>query len=113
MKEIENHSTIQEVEERQIKKGEKFKGSFKIYPGHIVFELDLSNGLMTKAVMDVAINSITGAKRMKLVQKKNCIYVTALNQKNAIKKFKNIIGEFKGMIKYVKDNGKADVAKDE
>ena len=60
----------------------------KLHKGHTLFEIDLANYSIIPAVYeDISTNIVTGGVKRKVMQKPNCIYVGALNQKNALKKF--------------------------
>lgn len=60
----------------------------KIHKGHTLFEINLANYSINPASYeDVTANIVTGGVKRKVIQKPNCIYVSALNQKNALIKF--------------------------
>ncbi len=60
----------------------------KLHKGHTLFEIDLANySIFPATYEDVSTNIVTGGIKRKVIQKPNCIYVGALNQKNALKKF--------------------------
>jgi len=93
MKEIKPDQIKQEqqivtpAEEKKV----RFIGTRRLKPGHTVYQWD--DGVVTEAPLeevDIAVESLTGSyvKRNKLILRKECYYITALNLRNAIKKFK-------------------------
>jgi hypothetical protein len=94
MKELENYNkTSTEIRAiKPIKKASLLLGT--IYPkkGHKCFEInDITHEIYEVVYEEVTIDitSISGEKykRKKLLTKDNCTYITALNKKNAIKKY--------------------------
>ncbi len=85
--------------EKQQEKQLKFIGSITPHQGHTCFELNMDTNMIDKATFqEVAIdfgsvknNKAQGVKK-KLIVKDNCIYTTALNVKNADKKFRKMLG---------------------
>lgn len=77
----------------ELRKEKKFLGTINPKPGHAVWEFDMINRAVNEAKYEetVAVFPIqkvrrTGLKR-KLLMKEGCMYVSALNKENAIKKF--------------------------
>ena len=66
----------------------KYLGSHRMHKGHKVFELNMKTGEMGEAKIER--DSIMGKdgvkKKQSIVTKKDCIYIPALNEKNAWKK---------------------------
>lgn len=108
MKELEEQVKIEASVEKQVKKEEKFLGSMKLSPGHKCWELDLNTLHIKEAeYKKIAINFAAAQKgeisRMrKLLTKESCIYVTALNMKNARKKFTIMLREKNEQFKELK-----------
>lgn len=101
MKEVQLHQKdeIKIHASNEQSKGMKYMGTLTVHPGHTCFELNLDTRMIDKATFqEVAIdfnaadkNNTRGLKK-KLVMKDNCIYCTALNVKNADKKFRKMLG---------------------
>ncbi|MFD3001427.1 hypothetical protein ACFS7Z_13730 [Pontibacter toksunensis] len=78
------------------KKQIKLIGSTRKVPGHTMFELNLETQEIKQAeyqegtVYAYTEKSHEHQHRLKLVVKENCIYVQALNKKNAFKKLAKI-----------------------
>lgn len=89
---------IEIVKQQQAKTEEKFVKRFRPHPGHIMFELNKETGEIAPAVFESLPISYEKAikndlsNNKKIVMNPNCIYVSALNIKNALKKLglKNI-----------------------
>jgi hypothetical protein len=79
--------------EKYVKKEVKLISRITPKPGHTCFELNLKTGDVSIAEYDTLIvdqsKIVKGqvVTRRKLIAKANCIYISALNQKNAEKKF--------------------------
>lgn len=96
MKEIQSkENDIEIVTQVEAEKHYRLKklGAKTLHEGHSCFELDLNTGLINYAkyieeavTFEDAQKGIQGVKR-KLLVKDNHVYVTALNIKNAHKKF--------------------------
>lgn len=98
MKELENKAQeeIVIVDQQRVKKGIKFLGTRYPSPGHKCFELDLKSGQIVLAEFTKKNIQFQQAKdniavSKKVIVKENCIYTTALNKKNAIKRFKKML----------------------
>lgn len=95
MKEVENlHKDVVEIiyQTKQEKK-EVFQGSLKLFSGHTLFEYNIDTNVLSKAKYEYqnvnfkdAQKGIISTKR-KIVMNKNCVYIPALNVKNAIKRY--------------------------
>ena len=94
MKELENYNKVS----NEIKAVKPIKKEFwllgTLYPqrGHKCFEINLTTKEANEVVYDevtAEITSISGESfiRKKISTKENCTYITALNKKNALKKF--------------------------
>src|SRR5690554_6095561 len=77
----------------------KYVGSLKIKRGHRVFEVNISTLEINEATYDektdfvLSNDKMKNSKRKKLIINKDCVYVSALNAKNAIKKINKGIRE--------------------
>jgi hypothetical protein len=99
MKELEprKRDKLEVAVVKPIEKQYKKVGTLKPEKGHTCFELNLSNGNVTIAEYETTSVSIIAAAKgdtsphHKLKVKENCIYTTALNRKNAFKKFKRML----------------------
>lgn len=94
MKEIElkYQEPTEQVQQTQAKKGLRYKRRAELKGGHKVWQINLITGDITEAdyqtgAMDVASGIIVRA----LIEKENCIYIPALNKKNAKRKFDDIV----------------------
>jgi hypothetical protein len=72
-------------------------GSIQPYPGHTTFKLDLSHpGLLVSEIeeqdMEV-IHQFNGGVTRKIVIKEGFLYCSALNKKNAIKRFSAMLSQ--------------------
>lgn len=80
---------IQIVGQKEIEKKTKFIGSMKKIPGHTLFEFNLETLMLGRAEVkqEAAITGNGGHKvTTRVDQKENCIYIQALNLKNARRK---------------------------
>lgn len=73
------------AEQRQVKT-ERHIASLRAYPGHRVFQFNLATGEVTQAKIDSVTATFNGGTSKKVTQLPNCLYCTALNKRNAIKK---------------------------
>lgn len=77
----------------------KYIGSLKIKRGHRVFEINTLTLMIREAVYEeesdlvLIPNKIKKSKKKKLITDKDCIYISALNAKNAVKKLNKKIRE--------------------
>lgn len=105
MKELQNNkadseivSQVQQEQRTQV----KFFGSKILQSGHKVWELDLLTGIIWEAeYTEEAVDFKDAAKGMisthkNIVMKKDCYYCSALNLKNAQKKFIKAVNERHG-----------------
>lgn len=89
----------EQVTQTQAKKGRKYKGRYRIKPGHKIWELSLITGAVVEAEFekDVNLDYTKNVAAKILIEKENCIYLPALNKKNAEKKFNRILNSVKGL----------------
>jgi hypothetical protein len=102
MKELEqkNPDKLEKVTQVSIEKQTKFIGSSKPMPGHTTFEVNYELKTIEKAIFDNPETiKFEDAKQLikkkvpkKITVKKNCVYISALNKKNAIKIAKRDFG---------------------
>lgn len=95
MKETQQHNPdqVQDVRQKEVKKQLAFIGRKVPGDGHKCYELNLETLIMSEIEpikTDANFNEakkgkLSGSRKINI--KENCIYVTALNEKNAIKKF--------------------------
>ena len=100
MKETEqkNEIVIESVKRNEIEKQLKFIGQIQPKPNHILFEIDLHQGEIRRAEFEVKDIHFLKAKdgnynkNKKVIVKKDCFYISALNEKNCKKILKNSFG---------------------
>ena len=71
----------------------KFINSIKKNPGHILFSFNITTKELKEAAMkkDVSIGlGLEPIYKTKVVTEKNCVYVQALNKRNAFKKLRKM-----------------------
>ena len=94
MKELEQYEKVSEEIVIPIKKETKLLGTIKPHRGHKCFEINTLTGEVTDAAYtEESITIMTSSKytpKRKINVKENCIYITALNKKNAIKRFNTL-----------------------
>lgn len=97
MKPFDNNNEGQDghkpaAEQRQAKTEQRLVGRIKPHPGHTVWEFNLETGEIQEAQFkSVSVESFAPHKqntvRKTIEPKGNCLYCSALNKKNAIRKF--------------------------
>jgi hypothetical protein len=65
----------------------KFIGTLTPHPGHTCYQFNLITKKITLAVFETTTSNLSGKNGRKLIVQPDCIYCTALNPKNAIKRF--------------------------
>lgn len=75
-------------------KQQKFVGSFKYYKGMKVWEMDMVKVEIKPAEYNQSTVGLDGEIKHTIIQKDNCVYVSALNKKNAERKFKKMLLTF-------------------
>ena len=90
--------------EKQQEKKIQFIGSIQPHQGHTCYELNTETGIIEEAKFERVAAVFTDPKyskdgeksvepnRLKLMIRDNCLYTTALNKKNALKKFRKMVG---------------------
>lgn len=94
MKEVEQkqQDTIEVVKQPEVKKLEKYLGSFRPKKGQRLYEVDLMHRTAIEASYKfentVVYDPNTKAKKVakKLVVKEHCIYIPAINLNNVVRK---------------------------
>ena len=93
MKELEQYEKVSEEIVIPVKKQNELLGTIKPHRGHKCFEINTLTGEINDAEFFediVSIFSSSYERRKKINVKENCIYITALNKKNAIKRFNTL-----------------------
>lgn len=92
MKELEQYFKISDSTEivKPIKREDKLIGALKPQRGHKCFEINTITNEVLEAeffedIVSMFSNSYERKKKLKI--KENCIYITALNKTNALKKY--------------------------
>lgn len=82
---------VRQKEEHEQK--EKRVGQLKPHKGHTIFKYNTVTGELTKAVFDEVEYDITKGKQQKRITvEEDCMYVSALNIKNAVKRLGKYYG---------------------
>ena len=103
MKELENIQRLQQKQsiESIIKKKKqveyKYEGTINPYRGHRVFEINLKSFEIKESefvkheniTWFEAIHYMKGSWKKEIVVNKDCVYVSALNERSALKRFEN------------------------
>lgn len=71
---------------------QKWIGEIIPYPGHTVYQLNLYTGIIEEAPIEEVNATIGGGIRKKVIRQPGYLYVSALNVKNADRKFFKMIG---------------------
>jgi len=93
MKEILQHDkdTVKQVRQKEVKKQEKFVGKIKPIKGLTLYKMSLETGIISKVEFEEAMASYDSKKVPKKVKyEQDHIYIQALNNKNAKRKFTKI-----------------------
>jgi len=93
MKELEKYSNDSNVVKQvaPIKKEKELLGTLYPKKGHKCFEINtITENIIEAEFFEdiVSMFSSSYERRKKLKVKENCVYITALNKKNALKKYK-------------------------
>lgn len=95
---IDERDKLQVVANKPVK-AETFITSLKPHNGHKLFEINPFSGTCVEAVYEKTDavfplkNNVTIAKKNKVLTKRNHVYVSALNRKNALTQFFKMVGE--------------------
>jgi len=84
---------IVNVSQKEIESQRKI-GSIPFHKGHTIYEFDTDTGKLTKATFEsstIKFHADPSKRKMvhKLVMKKGCYYVSALNERNAFRNLNN------------------------
>ncbi len=99
--EKEEQDKVVIVEQKEVEKQLKLIGTLKPKRGHTLFEINFKEGTIVEAEIEQQDIHFQKAKngRMssnkKVIQKENCIYIPALNKKNASKKLLKLLEQQK------------------
>lgn len=98
MRELEEKVKVDQeiVADQQQEKKLQFIGSTVVSPGHKLWELDVVSGNIVEASFDTSEVHVNFEEnrtvgRKKLIMKPGCLYASALNKKNAFKKFLKMV----------------------
>lgn len=92
MKELESiQKDKQEISvQKKQQKEKELIGQIKPKPGHRIFEINTETGKVQEATFTQEINfSLTGKNNKQIFVQPKCIYISALNKKNAVKHYTN------------------------
>ena len=76
---------VKNIAEAPIEKQAKYIKSIIPQQGHRCFEYNVKENELSYAKMQVSIATISGGVMKKVDMKDDCVYITALNYKNAVK----------------------------
>jgi len=104
MKELQQHISVdakpQIVKEVKTPKEPEYLSSFQLHKGQKLWKYSAKEDIllpMSDADFDVQYTYNPNSEKMNLVKnlliQKNCVYVTAINRKNALKKVKILLGK--------------------
>lgn len=87
--------TVKQKEEHEQK--QKLVGNLKPHRGHTIYKYNVTSGELTKAVFEEQPADFVKAKkgspqRKKIIVEKGCVYLSALNVKNAMRKVARYYG---------------------
>ena len=74
-------------------KTQKLIHSIKPYKGHTLFAINPITGKCSEAEYESITANISGAVRKKVIAEANCVYISALNKRNALIKFFKMVGK--------------------
>jgi hypothetical protein len=96
--ELKTKDEVVIVDQKQVEKKRELIGSIRPNQGHQCFELNTETGEIKLATykqininFEAAMLSDRASTRKVIDVKEKCLYATALNKKNAIKRFKKMI----------------------
>ncbi len=73
----------------EVKKQVKKLGVIKPHKGHTLFEIEVKSMSINLPEFEaIEVNWTEGSSKSKLKVKEGCVYISALNKRNALKKFK-------------------------
>lgn len=101
------HTDIEVVSEMEKFRQYTFVGTRTVYPGHSLFCLNLANGEISKATYDAQVDFDFATKspmiKGKVITKDSFLYITALNEKNALKHFERMLKEVRTVAQFIRD----------
>ena len=99
MKEIEKIEQAPIEQVKEVKSEKRYKGTYRLHQGHIVWELHYETNEIRPAEVVRHFDMKKKETRTELVEKDGCLYMMALNKKNARKKFDKAIEVAKEKLK--------------
>lgn len=89
MKELTSHihPSIAIHAQKEVAKQKQFLGSLKLHKGQTCYEMNIKTGVITKAEYSEVKIDTSGAVIKTIITKENCLYLTAINEENASRKF--------------------------
>lgn len=97
--EIEEKDKTELIQQKQIEKQQVLIGSILPKRGHTLFECNLYENTVNAAKIENTANVVfidgKPVVKKKVIKNKGCVYVSALNKKNAIKKVKKLFVSIK------------------
>lgn len=99
-KELKTQVEVVEIAKEEKEPRIKFAGTIRPQKNHILFEINLENETIERAEFEeIEFLSLEKGKNItkkkKVIMKKGCLYISALNEKNAIKKLNRALPEEK------------------
>ncbi len=100
--EQKNKDSVSVVSQNEAYKNVKFLGRIQLKKGQTLYEINYNTGevkeaeFMNDKTFFADLQKSLNPRQKKLIVKENCIYVLALNRKNAIRKFNNEIKKLQG-----------------
>lgn len=82
----DNPDKLQVVQQVPVKT-ETMIDSIRPHKGHTLFEINCSTGNITAANFEEIDGLFSGGVRKKVIVKENCLYISCLNKKSALKKY--------------------------
>lgn len=105
MKELDIKPGVVEVQLQQAEKRFGYKSSIRHTPGHILWQFHVPTGNLSRAEIqrEVAIKLKQGKTQKmaanRVMEKPDCIYFEALNERNAWRKLAQILRKLKGGVR--------------
>lgn len=85
--EVKSQEETEQHALKQIERKSAFLGSAMLTPGHRVFEINTTTLECSEAVFETEVH-FNAPHRRKITIKQECVYICALNIKNALKRYK-------------------------
>jgi len=93
LKEELEKDQVEIVDQTKVEKKKQFVGTLNMFPNHVCWEYNVeTNELLHAKFTETQFNMSTGKPEHRKVEvKETCLYLSALNRKNAIKKLCKIL----------------------